>query len=292
MKKYVTAIVLFFLGFSSFAAFATSKEELQKQLVGTSWYCEGVDVGWFFEGEYLCRRILKCAKMNVFYSLDYIGFEYSLKDNQIWMYEIIPDIECDDIEICVQYKYVVEEITDSTLVLLLFWDAFRDRDPNVSIRRRFVRNTTLPIDNDMWGSGDIFEVDSTIHVPTVEVRSQPLAQVIADFSKKVSVPSESSPFLEARCRYEKDSLVVILTDEIIAPYAVNTIENSVIGICDSMPVLFVGNWPKQMVRKSKGNYPIELYYNKHIKCNDIYYEPSEKYAKKGTVLKVKIPLKK
>ena len=280
---------------------ATPGEQLKKQLVGTSWYCDGIDFGLFFEDTLSCFLIkyfgCKCSR-DQGYRISTHWFYDCMDDSLICLYDSDGHLYCDDgldDFFCPELKLLVEGRSNSTLDLRCFWHdpMFVKNNPFPITTVRFVHNRVFPIvENSFFEQSETTVVDSTIQIPKVEIRNQVLIHAVSGFGKQKSIPSDSSPFLEARCYKEKDSLVVILTDEVTAPYDKKTMGNSSIGVCGSVPVLFVGSWPKQMIGKPQGKYSITLSYYKHTKCNYIYYEPSDKYLKRGTSVKKKIALKR
>jgi len=280
---------------------ATPREQLKKQLVGTSWYCDDIDIGLYFEDTLSCFLIkyfgCKCSQ-DKGYRVSTHWFYNCTNDSQVCLYDSEGHLYCDDGFdgfFCPELKLLVEGRSNSIMDLRCIWHdpIFVKNNPFPTTTVRFVRNRIFPIvENSFFEQSETSVVDSTIQIPKVEIRNQVLIQAISDFSKQKAIPSDSSPFLEARCHKEKDSLVVILTDEVTALYDEKTMGNSYIGVCGSVPILFVGIWPKQMIGESQGKYPITVSYCKHIKCNYIYYEPSDKYLRRGTFVKKKIAIKK
>lgn len=301
MKSYIrnTILVSIILAASCSFAFATPKMHLKEHLAGSSWYCNRADVGLFFEDTLSCFLIkyfwCKCS-YDKGYRISSHWF-YDCMGDSLILYNSDGHLYCDeglDDFFCPELKLVVDGRTDSTLDLRCIWHdpMFVKYNPFPTVTLRFVQNKTLPIVEDtFFDQGEISVVDSTIQIPIVDIRNQMLIQAISVFGKQKAIPSDSSPFLEARCHIENDSLVVILTDEVTAPFDEKTMGNSCIGFCGFVPVLFVGNWPKQMMGEPKGKYSITLSFHKHIKCNYIYYEPSDKYLKRGRYVKKTIPLK-
>ena len=302
MKYYRRRTILIFLilvGSFSLAS-ARSERQLKEQLAGTSWYCDGADAGLFFEDTLSCFLIkyfgCKCTEDKGYRIMTHWFYDY--KGDSLILYDSDGHLYCDDgfdDFFCPELKVILEGKTDSTLDLRCIWhnSIFVKYNPFPTITLRYVLNKELPIVEDtFFDQSEISVVDSTIQIPKVEIRNQMLIQAISDFGKQKVIPSDGSPFLEARCHEEKDSLVVILTDEVISPYDEKTMTNCSMGVCGTIPVLFAGTWPKQMIGKAQGEYSVTLSYNKCIKCNYTYIEPSNKYLKRGTYVKKKIVLKK
>ena len=302
MKNYTINILLVLLltVSSSFATSAIPGEQLKKQLVGTSWYCDSVDYGLFFEDTLSCYLIkyLECkCTPDKFYLISSHWFYDCTDSSQICLYDSDGHWNCDDGLagfFCLKWKFFIEEMSNATMDLRCVWydSLFINHSILPLETAHYVKNTTLQIeDNSFFEQSETLAIDSTIQIPKVVIRNQQLAQIITDFGKRTAIPSDTLPFLEARCHREKDSLVVTITEEVTVPYDEKTMQNSVMGTIGSIPVVFVGDWPKQMFSRPKGNVSVLLSYFKHIRCHHIFYAPSDKYLKKGKTIKKKIALK-
>ena len=156
----------------------------------------------------------------------------------------------------------------------------------------FERNTTLPIvEEEFFNKGEAFVTDSTIQLPRVEIRMPELEQIITEFCQPLATKTDSVPFIEVYSHIKNDSLIVMITDDVSLPYNGKIKENSVIALCDSIPVLLIGNLPKQVVSHAITIYPLHLCINKYVSCKSIDYEPCNIYLKRGRYVKKIIPLK-
>ena len=270
------------------------------KLKGTTWYCEAKDVGVLFGDDNIFYTFNKLVGVNTWdksFLLHDGNEEYNwIDDNQIWIFYTYTDIICDDYNgfYCPTVKLDVKKFTESELDVQIIegylWGP-------VGTELHFVRNDSLPIySEEELERQDMVTIDSTLLLPRAEIVHSELQNSIIDFWNKTRNTSEPTFFIEARCNTQNDSVIVTITDEATFPYleevspSIKNIQSEFIAmVADSIPIVFLGVWPRQFLVKSQGTYPLTLCYRKYTSYLRIKYEPCDKYLKNGSTLTKKYP---
>ncbi len=278
-------------------------EQMAAKLRGTTWYCEAKDVGVLFGDDNIFYILYRLGGINTLdngFLLDEGYDEYNwIDNNQIWIYYTYTDIICDNYDgfYCPTVKLSVEKFTESELdVQIICVEGNLFLNSPVGTKFHFIRNDTMPIysEEDLERQ-DMVTIDTTFLLPRAEIVHSELQNSIIGFWNQTRNTTEST-FLEARCNTQNDSVIVTITDEVTFPYSReerlsrDSIQTKFVAmVADSIPVVFLGVWPRQFLVKSQGTYPFILCFNKYARYLRIRYEPCDKYLKNGSSITKKYP---